>query len=74
MSDDDPGGVLPFPGSRSRPARTPGGARELGIGRMAQRLGVRDDHLNGHWCSRCQGLWYGLLLETECPVCGNRRG
>lgn len=74
MSDDDPGGPLPFPSSRIAPPRSPCGTRELGIGKMAQRLGVRDSHLNGHWCSRCQGVWYGLMLEIECPVCGNRRG
>jgi hypothetical protein len=68
------GAPLRFPASRIAPRATPGGARELGIGRMALRLGVRDNRLNGHWCSRCNGIWYGLMLETECPVCGNRRG
>ena len=37
-------------------------------------LGLPDEHLGGHWCSRCEGLWYGCALEVECPRCGNRRG
>ncbi|MBA2078373.1 MAG: hypothetical protein BGP10_01700 [Rhodanobacter sp. 68-29] len=74
MNQDDSSRVLPFPWSRAAPPHSPAGAKDLGIGRMAQRLGVGDTHLNGHWCSRCQGIWYGLMLETECPACGNRRG
>ncbi len=26
------------------------------------------------WCSQCQGIWYGYLLEVDCPACGNRHG
>jgi hypothetical protein len=48
--------------------------RELGIGTLAQRLGAPTNALSGHWCSRCHGIWYGMLLEVQCPVCGNRNG
>lgn len=56
------------------PAPASGAARELGLGALASQLGASDDYLAGHWCSRCQGIWYGLLLEVQCPVCGNRSG
>jgi len=72
MSDET--NVTPFPYGRLRPGRTGAGTRELGITALARQLGLDDDHLNGHWCSRCQGIWYGLMLEAECPVCGNRNG
>ncbi len=48
--------------------------RELGLGKLAQQLGIPDRQLTGHWCSRCDGIWFGYLLEVECPVCGNRSG
>lgn len=66
--------VTQFPCSQATPPRTPGGARELGIGAFARQLGACGSQLNGHWCSRCPGIWYGLMLEVECPVCGNRNG
>jgi hypothetical protein len=47
---------------------------ELGSTPLAKQLGLHDWQLNGHWCSRCQGIWYGYTLEAECPRCGNRRG
>jgi hypothetical protein len=72
MSDEEK--IRRFPFSQTTPPRTPGGARELGIGAFARRLDAAEGHLNGHWCSRCQGIWYGLMLEVECPVCGNRNG
>ena len=56
------------------PGGAMGGHRELGTTPLARRLGLPDDQLAGHWCSRCQGIWYGCMLEAECPVCGNRRG
>jgi len=56
------------------PSRPLAGHRELGITALARRLGLRDDQLGGHWCSRCQGIWYGCMLEVECPACGNRQG
>jgi hypothetical protein len=56
------------------PGRTPVGHRELGTTALARQLGLADDQLGGHWCNRCQGIWYGCTLEVECPACGNRRG
>ncbi len=48
--------------------------RELGTTALARQLGLNDEQTNGHWCSRCQGIWYGYTLEVQCPVCGNRKG
>jgi hypothetical protein len=48
--------------------------KDLGSTPLVQRLKLADDRLNGHWCSRCEGIWFGYGLEVECPVCGNRRG
>ncbi len=48
--------------------------KDLGITPLAQQLGLTTEQLNGHWCSRCQGIWFGYTLEAECPVCGNRNG
>lgn len=48
--------------------------KELGVTPLARQLGLTEEQTNGHWCSRCQGIWYGYTLETQCPVCGNRRG
>ena len=56
------------------PGTALGGHRELGTTALAQRLGLAEDQLGGHWCSRCQGIWYGCALEVECPCCGNRHG
>jgi len=70
----EPPSVAPFPHSRVSPPTTPGGTRELGTGALARQLGVPVEVLSGHWCSRCQGIWYGLLLEVQCPACGGRNG
>ena len=51
-----------------------GTLRELGTTPLARQLGLPDEQLNGHWCSRCAGIWYGCMLEVECPCCGNRHG
>ncbi|HSV71441.1 MAG TPA: hypothetical protein VLI72_15135 [Methylibium sp.] len=66
--------VRRFPQSKVPPRRTPGGFVELGITPLARQLGLQEDQLGGHWCSRCEGIWYGYTLEAECPRCGNRRG
>lgn len=71
---DNPNKVLRFPLSRASP---PGSARaplELGYGTMAELIGIPREQTTGHWCSRCQGIWYGYLLEVACPKCGNRHG
>ena len=56
------------------PTQALGARRELGTTLLAQQLGLPDHQLGGHWCSRCEGVWYGCLLEVECPSCGNRHG
>ncbi|MAT51026.1 MAG: hypothetical protein CME32_19200 [Gimesia sp.] len=66
--------VVRFPHSRTRPASSQDGIRELGNSKMAQQLGRVQPNLKGHWCSRCKGIWYGFVGECECPVCGNRNG
>lgn len=71
---DKTGKPLRFPCSRTEPAHTQGGPVELGITDLARQLVVNDESLFGHWCSRCHGVWYGLPLEAQCPVCGNRHG
>jgi hypothetical protein len=84
MTEDDEkrGGAAPeaaaevvgFPQARVRP---PGGSapfRDLGSSKLAATLGSLKEQASGHWCSSCKGIWFGTLLETECPVCGNRNG
>ena len=79
--DDDPpnhahspNGGSRFPHSRSLPPSTPGGFKDLGITPLARQLRLTVEQTNGHWCSRCQGIWFGYTLEAQCPVCGNRNG
>lgn len=72
MSPDDDGAPIPFPVSRTAPPRTPGGWRDLGTSELARALGARPGSLNGHWCARCHGIWFGLALEAQCPVCRGR--
>lgn len=66
--------TYPFPYSRTNPPATPGGFKDLGVTPLARQLGLTVEQTNGHWCSRCQGIWFGYTLEAECPVCGNRKG
>ena len=66
--------VIAFPHSRVSPAPAGGGYKELGMGKMAETLGAAVEQQSGHWCSRCKGIWFGFLLEVECPKCGNRQG
>lgn len=57
--------------------RTGGSAgtfKDLGVTPLAKQLGLTPEQTNGHWCSRCQGIWFGYTLEAQCPVCGNRDG
>jgi hypothetical protein len=67
-------GPVAFPHSRVAPPQSPGGFKDLGVTPLVIQLGLREEQTNGHWCSRCQGIWFGYTLETECPVCGNRNG
>jgi hypothetical protein len=71
---DNPGAVVRFPFSRTLPKSSPGGFTDLGTGAMARHLGMRENGMTGHWCSRCRGVWFGYALEVECPRCGNRHG
>ena len=48
--------------------------KDLGTTPLARQLELADEQTNGHWCSRCEGIWFGYALETECHVCGNRKG
>ena len=48
--------------------------RELGTTPLARHLSLPGNQLNGHWGSRCQGLWYGCAHEVECSCCCNRHG
>lgn len=66
--------IIHFPQSRTSPPATLGGFKDLGITPYAQQLGLNADQTHGHWCRRCQGIWFGYMLETECPACGNRSG
>lgn len=66
--------TYPFPYSRTTPPSTPGGFKDLGVTPLARQLGLTTDQTNGHWCSRCSGIWFGYTLEAERPVCGNRGG
>ena len=63
-----------FLASLTRPSNAAGGFRDLGITPLARQLGLTEEQTNGHWCSRCQGIWFGYTLEAECPVCGSRKG
>lgn len=71
---ENPARLTAFPQSRTLPPATPGGFRDLGLTPMAIQLELTAEQTNGHWCSRCQGIWFGYTLETQCPVCGNRNG
>ncbi len=81
MTEEDPAeepheenAVLRFPLSRTSPMRSVGGFKQLGVGAMARHLGMTEGQMTGHWCSRCNGMWFGYALEVECPECGNRHG
>ena len=77
MSKDDVGegaAVQAFIGVLLAPVQALGVRSELGMTPLARRLGLADDQLGGHWCSRCEGIWYGCALEVECQCCGNRHG
>ena len=60
-------------GTPTQSNRTPQ-PKNLGTTPLAKQLALTEEQTNGHWCSRCQGIWYGYTLEAECPVCGNRHG
>ncbi len=63
-----------LPHALTSPPADPGGFKDLGVTPLVRQLGLADEQTNGHWCSRCMGLWFGYTLEVQCPVCGNRSG
>jgi hypothetical protein len=69
-----PTNLVRFPQSRVSPSRANTPFRDLGSSELSKRLGMPEQQMTGHWCSRCQGIWYGYLLEVDCPACGNRHG
>ena len=73
LDDDAAGRRDPFLASITGPA-TADGFRDLGVTPLAAQLGLAPQQTNGHWCSRCEGIWFGYTLEVQCPVCGNRKG
>lgn len=66
--------VVRFPQSRVRPPSGPEPYTDLGMSKMVDALGGPNEQTSGHWCSQCKGIWFGHLLEVECPVCGSRSG
>lgn len=64
--------VVPFPGLRSRAPKVPVPARNLGLTPLSQTLGPVAISAKGHWCDRCEGIWYSYFGETRCPVCGGK--
>lgn len=69
---DDRGWRVAQSGSKAHV--TTDGFRDLGVTPLARQLGLNLEQTNGHWCSRCEGIWFGYTLECECPACGNRKG
>lgn len=67
-------GVLPFPFSRVSPSQTADDGVAVVYGAFVSLIGVPHDQTKGYWCSQCRKIWYGLLFEVACPVCGNRHG
>jgi hypothetical protein len=71
-SDDEK--LIRFPVSRTKPAASKKGFKDLGSSKFSQKIGGVQPNLKGHWCGRCKGIWFGYVGECECPVCGNRNG
>ncbi|MEK7854696.1 MAG: hypothetical protein AAB288_01295 [Acidobacteriota bacterium] len=66
--------IFQFPPAVPEEFRKKGEFVDLGVTPLVKQLALTPEQTNGHWCSRCQGIWFGYTLEAECPVCGNRRG
>ena len=58
----------------SAQSATTGNFKDLGLTPYARQLGLTTEQTHGHWCKRCEGIWFGYSLEVQCPVCGNRSG
>lgn len=72
MSKDK--GVISFPQSKVPGRNKNRPAKELGNTKLLDALDDKPGLAKGHWCSKCEGVWYGLKTEAECPICGNRQG
>jgi len=64
--------IIPFPCSKISPKKTLPCFQDLGDSPRSKA--ISDSCKTGHWCSRCQGIWYGAASECECPICKNRNG
>jgi hypothetical protein len=64
--------IVPFPGPREGQAKAPAGPRNLGLTPLSRALGPVALSPKGHWCDRCQGIWYSHFGEARCPVCGSK--
>lgn len=73
-SDVSKSDVIGFPQSRVRPPGGNGPFKDLGSTETMDKYELPEAPTTGHWCSRCHGIWFGYLLEVECPVCGSRDG
>ena len=73
-SEKEENNIFAFPFSKVPPKTSGQPYKNLGEGKMSETLGVPKEQTSGHWCSRCKGIWFGYLLEVECPKCGNRQG
>jgi len=73
-NEEVPSKIIYFPQTRVSPRHTVDGYKELGMGKMAKAFGAVKEQQSGHWCSKCKGIWFGYLLEVECPKCKNRQG
>ena len=73
MSDgkDTPGKMIWLRACRRQPGEQP---NQLGYSDLCRVIGRPRHQVIGHFCSRCDGIWYGYLLEVSCPACGNRHG
>jgi hypothetical protein len=69
-----PADIVPFPHSRVTPGKAAPRDTAICYGGFARMLGIPHEQTTGHWCSRCNMIWYGYLLEVTCPMCGNRHG
>ncbi|GAB5468379.1 MAG: hypothetical protein Kilf2KO_14090 [Rhodospirillales bacterium] len=73
MSDEERR-VIRFPQSRVAGSGKGRPVKELGLSPLARRIDPSGKGARAHWCSRCQGVWYGCAGEAACPVCANRQG
>jgi hypothetical protein len=70
--DPTGGRILRFPPASRRWPRPTAEARNLGLTPLSKALGPTSSEPKGHWCDRCQGVWYSHFGEARCPVCGGR--